>query len=209
MTPKMHANEINTDPQIVHQLLKTQFPNWADLPLKAVRSAGTDNAIYRLGDKLSVRLPRIDWATGQIPKEHEWLPRLAPQLPFNIPVPLAIGEPDKSYPHQWGIYKWLNGENKTLEQLSNPNQTARDLAAFLKALQAIDTSNGLAAAEHNKRGLPLIIRDTETRSAIAKLKNQIDTDLATALWEHALKAEQWNQKFSLVSWGFTRREYII
>lgn len=52
--------------------------------------------IYRLGEELSVRLPRHAEAIRQARKESEWLPRLAPHLPLAIPVP--VGEPDFGYP---------------------------------------------------------------------------------------------------------------
>ena len=51
-------------------------PRWAELPLRPVVPAGTDNAIFRLGDSMAVRLPRIDWAIDQPAKEREWLPVL-------------------------------------------------------------------------------------------------------------------------------------
>ena len=53
--PKMHANELETDEPLVRRLLATQFPQWAELPIEALPLGGTDNAIYRLGDELSVR----------------------------------------------------------------------------------------------------------------------------------------------------------
>jgi aminoglycoside phosphotransferase (APT) family kinase protein len=90
---KMHADEVDTDVALVGRLLAAQFPRWANLPIEPVRSAGTDNAIYRLGDDMAVRLPRIHWAVGQVDKEYRWLPRLAPLLPLAIPVPLAKGAP--------------------------------------------------------------------------------------------------------------------
>lgn len=39
---------------------------------------------------MAVRLPRIEGASGQVDKEQQWLPRLAPLLPLAIPVPLAL-----------------------------------------------------------------------------------------------------------------------
>ena len=90
---RMHADEIDTDAGLVRRLLAGQFPQWADLPIAPVPSAGTDNALYRLGADLVVRLPRIHWAVEQVDKEHRWLPRLAPLLPVVVPVPLAKGEP--------------------------------------------------------------------------------------------------------------------
>src|SRR5713101_7439275 len=74
---KMHVDEVDVDVALVGRLLAAQFPQWADLPIEPVHSAGTDNAIYRLGEDMAVRLPRIHWATRQVGKEHLWLPKLA------------------------------------------------------------------------------------------------------------------------------------
>ena len=57
--------EIETDVALVRRLLAGQFPQWADLPIEPVVSYGTDHDIYRLGDHLAARLPRIGWATGR------------------------------------------------------------------------------------------------------------------------------------------------
>ncbi|MDJ0533892.1 MAG: aminoglycoside phosphotransferase family protein [Xenococcaceae cyanobacterium MO_207.B15] len=178
----------------MRHLLTSQFPQWANLAIKPVLSAGTDNAIFRLGHDMSVRLPRIDWAQAQVDKEHEWMPRLAPHLPLAIPLPLAKGEPDEKYPYNWSVYKWLKGENASIEQLLDPCQTAIELAQFITALQQIDTRGGPLAEEHNLRGVPLKTRDKVTRESIATLKDTIDTNAAFAVWEEALQALEWNNK---------------
>ncbi len=121
---KMHANEVDTDAALVGRLLAAQFPQWADLPITPVASAGTDNAIYRLGDDMAVRLPRIDWALGQVDKEMQWLPRLAPFLPLAISSPLAKGHPGEGYPWHWSVYQWLAGANATLDRIADPRQAA-------------------------------------------------------------------------------------
>jgi|HubBroStandDraft_4_1064222.scaffolds.fasta_scaffold534989_1 hypothetical protein len=77
---------------------RSSFPQWADLPIEPVHSPGTDKAIYRLGDDMAVRLPRIYWATGQVDKWHLWLPRLAPLLPLAIRVPLAKRDARRALP---------------------------------------------------------------------------------------------------------------
>ena len=71
---KMHVDEVHTDVALVRRLLAAQFPQWADLPIAPVRSAGTGNALYRLGDDMVVRLPRIHWGVESVDKEHRWLP---------------------------------------------------------------------------------------------------------------------------------------
>src|SRR3954451_12967067 len=136
---KMHDDEIETDVSLVRRLLAGQFPEWADLPVQPVPSYGTDHDIYRLGDHLAARLPRIGWATKQAAKEAEWLPKLAPHLPLALPVQVAMGHPATGYPFDWSIYRCLPGENAngTIDDLG---RAAVDLAAFVKALRRIDTT---------------------------------------------------------------------
>jgi aminoglycoside phosphotransferase (APT) family kinase protein len=189
---KMHADEVDTDVSLVGRLLAAQFPQWADLPIEPVHSAGTDNAIYRLGDDMAVRLPRIQWATGQVDKEHRWLPRLAPLLPLAIPVLLAKGRPGEGYPWHWSVCRWLAGENATIEHIADPRQAATELAQFIAALQRIDPTGGPPPGAHNSfRGVPLAWRDPQTRAAIATLHGTLDADAATAVWEAALHAPAW------------------
>ena len=74
-----------------------------------VVSYGTDHDIYRLGDHLAARLPRIGWATSQAAKEAQWLPKLA-HLPLAVPVQLPWGV-GGGLPVEWSVYEWLPGEN--------------------------------------------------------------------------------------------------
>jgi aminoglycoside phosphotransferase (APT) family kinase protein len=188
----MHADEVDTNVLLVRRLLAAQVPQWANLPLQSVQSAGTDNAIYRLGDDMAVRLPRIERATWQVDKEHEWLPRLAPHLPLAIPVPLARGLPGEGYPWNWSITPWLEGENLTIERIADPRRAATDLARFIAALQRIDPSGGPPPGEHNfGRGVPLAQRDSRTRDAIQALDGMLDTEAVAAAWDAALQAPAW------------------
>jgi aminoglycoside phosphotransferase (APT) family kinase protein len=189
---KMHIDEIETSVSLVARLLTTQFPQWADLPVAPVPSAGTDNALYRLGADMLVRLPRIHWAIEQVDKEHQWLPRLAPFLPLAIPAPLAKGQPGEGYPWHWSVYRRLEGENATTARIADQRQTATDLAQFIAALQRIDATGGPPPGSHNSyRGEPLVMRDTRTRDAIATLRGALDADAVTAVWDSAVEAPAW------------------
>jgi aminoglycoside phosphotransferase (APT) family kinase protein len=185
---KMHDDEVDTDVSLVRRLLTAQFPQWAELPIQPVKSAGTDNALYRLGDDKVVRLPRIAWAIEQVDKEHRWLPKLAPLLPLAIPSPLAKGTPGEGYPWHWSIYRWLNGENATIEHIADPVQLATKLAHFITVLQQIDLTGGPLS----NRGVPLAMRDKAARQAIASLNGMIDTEAATTAWEAALHSPVWH-----------------
>jgi aminoglycoside phosphotransferase (APT) family kinase protein len=189
----MHADELNTDAALVERLLAEQFPHWADIPIEPVLPMGTDNALYRLGDDMVVRLPRRPRDGITLEKERRWLPKLAPLLPLPVPVPLAEGTPGDAFPLAWSVYSWLKGENATPERVTHPNRAASDLARFVDALQRIDPSGGPPPGEHNAfRGVPVADRDEATRSAIASLGSSIE-DRAVAAWEAALDATEWKR----------------
>lgn len=190
---KMHADEVDTDVGLVGRLLAAQFPDWADLPIEPVRSAGTDNALFRLGDDMVVRMPRIHWAVGQVEKEQQWLPRLGPHLPLAIPIPLATGTPGEGYPWHWSVCPWIEGENAIIERLADPRQAAMDIANFITALQRIEPTGGPGPEPpKSSRGVPLVTRDADTRAAIASLDGMLDTEAATAAWDAAVQTPAWH-----------------
>ena len=184
----MHVDELHTDAGLVRRLLAGQFPEWATLPIEPVASSGTDNALYRLGGDMVVRLPRIQWAVAGVDKEQEWLPRLAPLLPVAVPVPLAQGTPAEGYPWPWSVYRWLDGDNPAVGHIADPSSLATDVARFVVALRRIDTAGG----PPSRRGVPLALIDKETRTAIGELEGLIDPDATLAAWEAALRAPAWS-----------------
>jgi aminoglycoside phosphotransferase (APT) family kinase protein len=176
-------------PGLVEGLVASQFPDWAGLPVRRVELDGWDNATFRLGDDLSVRLPSADGYVPQVEKEHRWLPVLAPQLPLPIPEPVAQGEPGLGFPRPWSVYRWLRGEHASPERVADPVRFAADLAGFLAALYAIDATGGPKAGAHSfYRGSPLTVYDPETRESIETLRDEVDAEGATAVWEAALAA---------------------
>jgi aminoglycoside phosphotransferase (APT) family kinase protein len=148
---RMHAGEVETDVALVRRLLAGQFPRWAGLPIEPVESYGTDHDIYRLGDHLAARLPRIGWATAQADTEARWLPRLGPQLPLALPVQLARGHPAEGYPFEWSVYEWLPGENAN-GTIGDLEQAALDLAGFVRALRRVDTTGAHPRHPHGRGG---------------------------------------------------------
>ena len=183
----MHADELEIDEALVRTLLAGQFPQWADLPIERTPNWGTDNAIYRLGGDMAVRLPRIHWAVGGGDKDFQWLPRLAPHLPVAVPVPLAKGAPAEGYPWEWGVYPWLEGENPAADRV-DPSALTRDAVQFVNALHQVD----LAGGPPTRRGESLEGQDESARVALIALEGMIDTVAATAAWDAALETPTWS-----------------
>lgn len=54
---------------------------------------------------MSVRMPSAAAYAEKVKIEQNWLPKLAPKLPLQIPVPLAMGKPGEGYLWHWSVYK--------------------------------------------------------------------------------------------------------
>ena len=174
---------MDIDATLVRRLVAAQFPQWAHLPVAPVEFDGLDNRSFRLGADMLVRLPSAEAYAAQVEKEQRWLPVLAPRLPLEIPVPLAMGGRGDGYPWNWSVYRWLDGEVARTERIHDLTDFATTLARFLAALQQIDPADGPPPGAHNFfRGGPLATYDEETRGAIAALESRIATGAATAVW---------------------------
>ena len=172
---KLHDDEAHTDAALVARLLAAQFPALAAQPVRAVRSTGTVNAIYRVGEELYARLPRVERYVDDLRREREWLPRLAPVLSLDVPEPVALGRPGAGYPFPWGLFRWLEGE--TYAGVADERAAAVALARFVAELRAVPVT---ADAPPGGRR-PLRELDAVTREAIAD-------DAALGAWEAALEA---------------------
>ena len=180
--------------ETVAALVASQFPHWADLPVRPVERDGWDNHTFHIGETLKARLPSASRYVPQVEKEQRLLPGLAPALPLPIPVPVALGKPGHGYDWPWSIYRWLPGETLAAERVSDRLQLAENLASFLKALQRADASHGPLAGQHNfHRGGDLRVYDGETRDCLVRLGDRVDGGGGLALWEAAL-ATRWAAK---------------
>ena len=192
--PKMHKNELEINDALVHSLIESQCPEWANLPIEAVHSSGTDHALFRLGEKFIVRLPRIEWIPGSInksiEKEYDWLPKIAKFLTIPISEPVFKGNPNKSYPLPWLISKWNGGQNPNFEMENEHELLAKDLAYFLNDLHGIR----LHVGPKSRRGVPLKQLDSETRKALDELKGEIDTKTITPYWGKLINIPNWTQE---------------
>jgi aminoglycoside phosphotransferase (APT) family kinase protein len=159
---KLHDRELEIDAELVGGLVADQFPELAGLPVRAVSSTGTVNAIYRLGDNLYARLPRArEWADG-LERERHWLPRLAPRLSLQVSEPVAAGRPGSSYPCPWVIYRWIDGEPFADALVDDEPRAAGALARFVAELRRTDPTGAPRSGRPPLREL-----DNGTRAAIA------------------------------------------
>ena len=132
-------------------------------------------------------MPRIDWTVENVDKECEWLPKIAPKLPYAIPTPLAKGEPTKEYPWPWSIYNWLEGQNPVVGQIQD---LTADLVQLIQAFHKIELPGGPIS----NRGVLFSTYEQETRASLQQLEGMIDVKAATTIWEEALQLPKWSER---------------
>ncbi|HEX5918342.1 MAG TPA: aminoglycoside phosphotransferase family protein [Nocardioides sp.] len=182
----MHADELVVDVETVRRLVADQFPQWSALRVRRLPPAGTDNQLFRLGDDLLVRMPRIPGPATTVAFEHTWLPRLAPHLPVTIPAPVALGEPGVGFPWPWTVVPWVEGATPTASSY-DPELWAVELGAFVRACREVPGMDGPARTEG--RGAPLPALDAWVREWTERADPaEVSRDAVLAVWEDALAA---------------------
>ena len=137
---KLHAGEVDIDARLVRRLVQEQFPALQG-PIREVRSTGTVNAIYRLGERHYARLPRVAHWAQDLEKEWTWLPRLAPRLSLQSRIPVALGEPTDDVPVHLGDLRVDRGRAvRRRGRARDRGLGAR--AAFVAELRAIGPLEG-------------------------------------------------------------------
>jgi aminoglycoside phosphotransferase (APT) family kinase protein len=139
----MHAGQLSVASTTVRELVAAQFPQWRGLPVRAVVSSGTVNAIFRIGDRLAARFPLQDGDVAEIRRfleaENEAAGELFGRTRFPTPQPVALGEPGAGYPLPWSVQTWLPGAAATEDDPAGSVGFAHDLAEFIAGVRAIDT----------------------------------------------------------------------
>lgn len=123
----------------VRRVISSQFPHLSIDRISLV-GEGWDTWVYTV-DGLFFRFPRRSMVCPTMVAEARILPRLAPLLPYPIPVPEWIGEPTADFPHPFFGYRTIVGQTLP-DAVINPIAVARDLAVFLRALHSIGLSEG-------------------------------------------------------------------
>lgn len=176
--------ELKIDATLVTKLLADQHSDLAHLPL-LLAEAGWDNVMFRLGDRLAVRLPRRQLAATLIEHEQTWLPQLAAHLTLPVPMPYRVGRPTPDYPWCWSVLPWLAGE---AADLAPPRASeALRFSAFLRSLHIPAPDN---APRNPARGVPLQQRAAAVAERMQRLEQHTHwiTPTLKELWQQALNA---------------------
>ena len=181
----MHDDELYVDVQAVRQLIADQFPQWSDQPVRALATAGTVNAIFRIGESLSARFPLRARDPAMV---RQWLEReadaareFAEVSPIPTPTPVVLGEPGCGYPLTWAVQTWLPGRDAVAADPAASSDFAEDLVSLLSCLRRADTRGRQFCGD--KRGGHLPDHDEWMTLCFLKSEGLVDVQRLRTLWE--------------------------
>jgi aminoglycoside phosphotransferase (APT) family kinase protein len=178
------AAEVSIDESLVRGLLRSQYPQFAEMACYQV-AEGFDNALWRLGDELVVRVPRRELAVALIENELRWLPVVARNVTMQTPLPHLRGVPSELFAWPWLIATWVDGVPGDEINLNNVAPPINDLAGFMRE---IHTDAPPEAPRNPYRGVALIERSAMFDARVASLDEVIDVATARNLWTTCLAA---------------------
>lgn len=158
------------------------------MPLQLVAN-GWDNAVFRLGDDLAVRVPRREAAAHLVEHEQRWLPTVAALVADVVPVPapVRIGAPSSVYPWHWSVVPWFAGA-PAIDRAADAPPVVDALAAFVAALHVSAPAD---APRNPVRGVPLAGRADAVAARLASGRVP-NADAVRCVWERALAAPTWD-----------------
>lgn len=177
--------EVAIDTALADRLVREQHPDLAGR-LTLVTS-GWDNSLYRLGDRLVLRLPRRHVAAELVLNEHRWLPAVATRISVPIPAPVRLGEPTSYYPWHWTISRWIDGEAAAGLPADERDPIAAGLARFMNEMHVPAPPD---APRNPVRGVPLRDRASVVHERLSGQLEQDAGELA-ALWDMLLAVPAW------------------
>ncbi|WP_042400767.1 aminoglycoside phosphotransferase family protein [Streptacidiphilus carbonis] len=180
----MHDDQVDVTTGTVANLIGDQFPQWSGREIRPLRSSGTVNAVFRIGNDLSARFPlrRADAAEvlAALEREARAGAELAQVSPFPVPEPVALGGPGAGYPMPWSVQTWLPGTVASDADPSRSHTFAADLASFIAALRNADTQGRHFSG--GGRGGVLTHHDAWMEKCFQESERLLDVDRLRAMW---------------------------
>ncbi|WP_026532127.1 aminoglycoside phosphotransferase family protein [Arthrobacter sp. H41] len=184
----MPRAEIDITPSLVVSLLADQHPDLADRPVRFAGN-GWDNALFRLGADLVVRLPRREVGDALMVEEQRWLPELTAHLAVPTSAALRLGRPGQAYPWHWSVCRWIDGSSAITVPRADRGPAAVALARFLLQFQRPAPPD--APVSPVGRGGPLAARNDVVRARLASLAGALTGPLLD-VWDQAVAAPAWS-----------------
>lgn len=181
----MHAGQVTVDAGTVRDLVAEHLPALRGLPVRALASSGTVNAIYRVGDRHAARFALVPGDPNALLTQLETEAAAARELHgrtrFLTPEPVAVVGPSELHGHPWSVQTWLPGTDATQHPPATRENFARDLTELITGIRAIPTAGRTFSG--TGRGGELSAHDDWVRTCLVESAGLVDVDRLRAMWE--------------------------
>lgn len=185
----LQLSDIVIDEALVRRMLREQHPDLAGLELREV-DGGWGNRMWRLGEDLAVRIPRLPDSPALLEQEYRWVPGLAERLPLPVSTPVRLCAPSDVFPAAWLVATWVAGEPIDRTPLERGPESADALAGFLAALHETAPED---APVNPHRGLPLPDHAADVERGIEAWSTEANVAAMRQVWNDALAADPWKR----------------
>jgi aminoglycoside phosphotransferase (APT) family kinase protein len=176
------------DAALAEKLVREQHPDLLDDITWVV--SGWDNAMFRLGEGLAIRIPRRVEAAQLMLNEQRWLAIACEGVSARTPVPVRIGTPTDYFPWSWSIVPWFEGDPAILVPPAERIGIATDLADFFAELHR---PAPIDAPANPVRGVPLRSR---AKAVAERLSGGLvpHSHEVGAVWSRLVGTPAWNRE---------------
>jgi aminoglycoside phosphotransferase (APT) family kinase protein len=180
----MHDDQLHVDADIVRAMVAEQFPELRALPVAQLATAGTVNAIFRIGDELAARFPlqpdSVERAREALEIEARAAGEFAGHSPFPAPRIMGLGRPGSRYPMPWTLQSWIEGEPATPGGLAASVPFAEDIGMLIVALRRADTLDRVF--DGKGRGGDLKLHDDWMATCLTRSEGLLDVPRLRRTW---------------------------
>ncbi|WP_062293002.1 phosphotransferase [Demequina phytophila] len=174
---------------LARALVDRQLPGLAHLEI-GERFDGWDMVVYRLGEELGLRLPRVEAAVGPLARESRLLEHVGAGWTFPHPRVIASGVAQDGYPWPWAVVSWLPGATADATPLD-----ASAGPALGRAFAQVHSPAGEDAWFNPEQSITLVEREDNLDWALGMLVDaagpdgeRLDRGALREVWVEALEA---------------------
>ncbi len=180
----MHDDQIEIKATHARHLIVEQFPQFRGEEIVELETAGTVNAIYRIGAGHTARFPLRMMDPAECTRLLEAGTRASAEFTLHCPFPspkvVGIGRKSPDYPLPWLVQTWVDGDVATPTALSSSSAFALDLVRLISSLRTADL-NGRAFAGQG-RGGNLTDHDRWMDVCFSKSEKLLDVEHLRLMW---------------------------
>jgi len=181
----MHEGELTLSDHQAVALIIGRFPQYRGQSIRRLKTPGTVNAIFRVGESATARFPLqpADRSAGEtaLLREAQAMEEFRSASAFPGPRPLGVAAPTAGYPTAWSLQSWLPGACPSPRSHESSDLFAEDLATLISSLR----EHPVKGRRFSGSGRGGVLRDHDDwmQECLRRSEGVLDVPRLRRLWE--------------------------